>query len=61
MRKSVLISLSLCIAAGAAIVAVGQEFAPQPYGMYADTTYSAKVAGPQLQAHLNGKIGECVQ
>ena len=62
MRKSILISLSLCVAAGAAIVAMGQSIGPaQPYPPTGYTAFDAKDSGPQHEAQLNRKVGECVQ
>ncbi len=65
MQKRIVISLSLCIAAGAAMVAMGQSGAPYPplptQPSYGYAVFDAKDFGPQREAQLNHKIGECVQ
>ncbi|HKD36653.1 MAG TPA: hypothetical protein VKB78_07625 [Pirellulales bacterium] len=66
MRKKTVIGLSLCVAAAAAMVAMGQTGGPYPPGApgqpaYGIAVFDAKDGGPQREGQMNRKVGECVQ
>jgi hypothetical protein len=58
-------SLSLCVAAGAGTVAMGQSGGPYPPGAgqpaFGYAVYDAKDGGPQREGQMNRKVSECVQ
>lgn len=60
MSKRILLSVSVCLAAGAAMVAVGQELTVQSGGPAGYAVYSLKT-NPHDETQLNAKIGEVVQ
>jgi hypothetical protein len=62
-KKTIVIGLSLCVAAGAAMVAMGQSGGPYQPGQpaYGYAVYDAKDGGPQREGQMNRKVGECVQ
>ena len=67
MRRRIVISLSFCAAAGAAVIALGQglgpvqAYPPLPQSGYGYAVYNTKDGGSPRDAQLNGKVGECVQ